>query len=152
MILCVAGTICRTRLLTKTTKFEFPHPFKTMLSILPSPGAKKPKHSLVFPNIFCWLAWGHTLGASRWHVHYWLLVVSSMSNSIVNNVRSTYPTTLDFCRGWNRSTIFQEVYCCPNRDDIQAVWYVNVFKTYIHSLWCVYCTLFKVTREVTRVE
>ena len=56
------------------TKFRIPPPLsfelKTMSRIFPCPGAEKPIHPLVFPDIFPWLARGPTPGASRWHVHY----------------------------------------------------------------------------------
>ena len=55
------------------TKFRIPPPLsfelKTMSRIFPCPGAEKPIHPLVFPDIFPWLARGPTPGASRWHVH-----------------------------------------------------------------------------------
>ena len=55
------------------TKFRIPPPLsfelKTMSRICPCPGAEKPIHPLVFPDIFPWLARGPTPGASRWHVH-----------------------------------------------------------------------------------
>ena len=51
------------------TKFRIPPPLsfelKTMSRIFPCPGAEKPIHPLVFPDIFPWLARGPTPGASR---------------------------------------------------------------------------------------
>ena len=51
------------------TKFQIPPPLslelKTMSQIFPCPGAEKPIHPLVFPDIFPWLARGPTPGASR---------------------------------------------------------------------------------------
>ena len=53
----------------KFTKFRTPPPLsfelKTMSRIFPCPGAEKPIHPLVFPDIFPWLARGPTPGASR---------------------------------------------------------------------------------------
>ena len=51
------------------TKFRIPPPLSfelnTMSRIFPCPGAEKPIHPLVFPDIFPWLARGRTPGASR---------------------------------------------------------------------------------------
>ena len=51
------------------TKFRIPPPLsfelKTMSRIFPCPGAEKPIHPLVFPDIFPWLTRGPTPGASR---------------------------------------------------------------------------------------
>ena len=51
------------------TKFRIPPPLSfelnTMSRIFPCPGAEKPIHPLVFPDIFPWLARGPTPRASR---------------------------------------------------------------------------------------
>ena len=50
-----------------------PTPIHQVCNVLlnfPIQGHQAPFHPLEFPNIFPWLAWGSTPGASWWHTHY----------------------------------------------------------------------------------